>query len=77
MKNKYQKSKSINFGFPCNAFSVVGEKKGINGTFGPLYAYRVKAINLFKPKFFLAENVGGFRNANDGETFSTILNRMS
>ena len=27
------------FGFPCNDFSVVGEHKGIKGTFGPLYSY--------------------------------------
>ncbi len=50
------------FGFPCNDFSIVGEKKGINGTFGPLYSYGVKALRKFKPKWFLAENVGGLRN---------------
>ena len=61
------------FGFPCNDFSVVGEQKGINGTYGPLYAYGVKAVRFFKPRFFLAENVGGLRNSNDGKTFSLIL----
>jgi len=64
------------FGFPCNDFSVVGEKKGINGTFGPLYGYGVKTLNLFKPKWFLAENVGGLRNANEGNTFKTILKEL-
>ena len=67
---------AFSFGFPCNDFSVVGEQKGINGTYGPLYAYGVKAINIFKPKFFLAENVGGLRNANNGETFSTMLKEL-
>lgn len=65
------------FGFPCNDFSVVGEQKGIDGTYGPLYSYCVKALRLFKPKWFLAENVAGLRNANDGETFETILNEFS
>ena len=55
----------LSFGFPCNDFSAVGERKGIEGVFGPLYAYGVKALNLFKPLWFLAENVGGFRNADD------------
>ncbi len=32
----------LSFGFPCNDFSVVGEQKGIEGVFGPLYAYGVK-----------------------------------
>jgi DNA (cytosine-5)-methyltransferase 1 len=45
------------FGFPCNDFSLVGEKKGINGAFGPLYSYGIDVINRFKPKFFVAENV--------------------
>ena len=64
------------FGFPCNDFSMVGEQKGINGTFGPLYSYGVKALNLFKPMWFLAENVGGLRNANEGDTFKTILREL-
>lgn len=67
---------AFSFGFPCNDFSVVGEQKGINGTYGPLYAYGVKAIQQFKPKFFLAENVGGLRNSNDGKIFSQILNEL-
>ena len=28
---------ALAFGFPCNDYSIVGEQKGINGTFGPLY----------------------------------------
>lgn len=61
------------FGFPCNDFSVVGEQKGINGVYGPLYKFGVKALKYFAPQWFLAENVGGLRNANDGSTFSKIL----
>lgn len=61
------------FGFPCNDFSVVGQQKGIDGIFGPLYSYGVKAIKHFKPIWFLAENVGGLKNSNDGKTFSKIL----
>jgi len=47
------------YGFPCNDFSIVGEKKGLKGTFGPLYSYGVTVLNKFKPKFFIAENVKG------------------
>jgi len=67
---------ALAFGFPCNDYSVVGEQKGMDGVFGPLYEYGVKALKRFKPKWFLAENVGGLRNANDGKTFSKILNEM-
>jgi len=65
---------ALAFGFPCNDFSSVGEQKGINGKFGPLYSYGVKALRMFQPKWFFAENVSGLRNANDGKAFDTILN---
>ena len=67
---------ALAFGFPCNDFSVVGEQKGMDGVFGPLYSYGIKALKKFTPKWFLAENVGGLRNANDGRAFSAILNDM-
>ncbi len=67
---------ALAFGFPCNDFSAVGEQKGTNGHFGPLYTYGVQALDYFKPKWFLAENVGGLRNANDGEAFATILQEL-
>src|SRR5699024_5238300 len=67
---------ALAFGFPCNDFSIVGEQKGMDGVYGPLYSYGIKALNLFKPKWFLAENVGGLRNANDGKAFEQILSEM-
>lgn len=78
-KLKYKTLKNISeidalaFGFPCNDFSVVGEQKGINGVYGPLYTYCVKALKYFKPKWFLAENVGGLRNSNNGSALRMIL----
>ncbi|RHR36956.1 DNA cytosine methyltransferase [Eubacterium sp. AF19-12LB] len=67
---------ALAFGFPCNDYSVVGEQKGIDGTFGPLYSYGVKALKLFKPMWFLAENVGGLRSANKGKALTKILNEL-
>jgi len=61
------------FGFPCNDFSVVGEQRGFDGTYGPLYSYGVKVLKSHKPDWFLAENVGGLRSANEGEAFKVIL----
>lgn len=64
------------FGFPCNDFSIVGEQKGTEGHFGPLYSYGVEVLKLFQPKWFLAENVGGLSNSNDGKAFETILSEL-
>ena len=63
---------ALAFGFPCNDFSVVGEQKGFDGVFGPLYTYGVKALKRYKPLWFLAENVGGLKSANEGKAFETI-----
>lgn len=64
------------FGFPCNDFSVVGKQKGMDGVYGPLYSYGVKAISHFSPEWFIAENVSGLRNSNEGNSFQTILNDL-
>ena len=64
------------FGFPCNDFSVVGEQKGMDGVYGPLYSYGIQVLKLYRPQWFLAENVGGLRNANEGKAFSKILDEM-
>lgn len=64
------------FGFPCNDFSVVGEQRGMDGVYGPLYSYGVKVLKQYQPQWFLAENVGGLRNANDGKAFTKILDEM-
>lgn len=67
---------AFSFGFPCNDYSVVGEQKGMDGVYGPLYSYGVKVLGLYRPQWFLAENVGGLRNANDGKAFTKILDEM-
>ena len=67
---------ALAFGFPCNDFSVVGEQKGFDGKFGPLYSYGVKILRSHRPEWFLAENVGGLRSANEGNAFQVILRDM-
>lgn len=64
------------FGFPCNDYSIVGEQKGINGNFGPLYKYGVQALERFQPSWFFAENVGGLRNSNEGKAFQNIIDEL-
>ena len=48
----------------------------MDGVDVPLYSYGVKVLKLYKPQWFLAENVGGLRNANDGKAFTKILDEM-
>ena len=64
---------ALAFGFPCNDFSVVGKRAGLNGKYGLLYQYAVKALEHFKPAWFVAENVRGLASANKGSAQRQIL----
>jgi DNA (cytosine-5)-methyltransferase 1 len=66
----------FSFGFPCNDYSIVGEQKGLKGDYGPLYTYGVKVLDYHKPKWFLAENVGGLQSSDEGRAFTEILSRL-
>ena len=75
--DKFPSIDAFAFGFPCNDFSIVGEHKGIKGAYGSLYRYGYEIINRKKPKWFIAENVGGLKSANGGRTFEVILSDLA
>lgn len=64
------------FGFPCNDFSMVGDRNGIAGEYGRLYQWGVKALNHFRPLFFVAENVSGLKSSGGNSDFEHILNAL-
>lgn len=73
---KLERCDGFAFGFPCNDFSIVGETKGLDGDFGPLYTYGVKYLKCHQPMWFVAENVGGLASANGGKAFKKILKAL-
>jgi DNA (cytosine-5)-methyltransferase 1 len=73
---KISSIEGFSFGFPCNDFSLVGEQKGLEGGFGPLYKYGVQVINAFNPMWFVAENVSGLQSSNEGRAFQQILEEL-
>lgn len=60
-------------GFPCQAFSQAGLKKGFNDTRGTLFFDIHRVLAHHNPKAFLLENVKQLRGHNKGETLRTIL----
>lgn len=60
-------------GFPCQAFSIAGKRKGFEETRGTLFFDIARIIKEKKPKAFFLENVKGFRNHDKGRTLETIL----
>lgn len=61
-------------GFPCQAFSVAGERKGFKDTRGTLFFDIERILEEKRPKAFLLENVKGLIGHDGGKTFKTILN---
>jgi len=59
-------------GFPCQDFSVAGKRRGFNSKRGNLYKSMIEVIKKTKPTLFLAENVKGLLNINDGTAIEII-----
>lgn len=64
---------ALAFGFPCNDFSVVGKRAGLNGKYGLLYDFGIKALEYFQPDWFVAENVRGLLSSDKGAAQKKIL----
>lgn len=60
-------------GFPCQAFSIAGKRKGFDDTRGTLFFEIARILQNKKPRYFLLENVKGLLNHDKGKTFQTIL----
>lgn len=63
-------------GFPCQAFSISGKKKGFEDSRGTLFFDVARIIKEKKPKAFLLENVKGLLNHRSGKTLETIINTL-
>lgn len=60
-------------GFPCQAFSQAGLKKGFKDTRGTMFFEIARILDHHKPKAILLENVKGLRGHDKGKTFKTIV----
>lgn len=59
-------------GFPCQAFSVAGHRKGFEDTRGTLFFDVARIAKYHKPKLIFLENVKGFKNHDKGNTFKVV-----
>lgn len=62
----------VSGGFPCQAFSYAGKKMGFEDARGTLFFEFARAIKEISPKVFIAENVRGLLNHDDGKTLESI-----
>lgn len=67
----------VSGGYPCQAFSYAGKKEGLQDARGTLFYHFGKILEQLKPKMFLAENVKGLVNHDNGQTLETMMNVFS
>lgn len=63
-------------GFPCQAFSIIGDKKGFRDTRGTLFFEIERILRAKKPKAFLLENVKNLVSHDSGNTFRVIISTL-
>jgi DNA (cytosine-5)-methyltransferase 1 len=64
-------------GFPCQAFSMAGKRKGFEDTRGTLFFNVAEFIKINQPKCFILENVKGLLSHDGGKTFQTIISLLT
>jgi len=63
-------------GFPCQAFSIAGKRKGFKDTRGSLFFEIARIAKEKRPSILFLENVKGLFSHDKGETFRTILSSL-
>lgn len=63
-------------GFPCQAFSIMGNRRGFEDTRGTLFFEVASILRKHRPKAFLLENVKQLVTHDKGRTFETILTTL-
>ena len=60
-------------GFPCQAFSIAGKRRGFDETRGTLFFDVARILKDKKPSYFILENVKGLLSHDTGRTIRVII----
>ncbi len=66
----------LNAGFPCQAFSVAGYRKGFDDERGNLFFEIIRILEAKRPKAILLENVKNLETHDHGNTFKVIKEQL-
>ncbi len=64
-------------GFPCQAFSIAGNKGGLDDARGTLFYDIARIAKEKRPKHLLLENVKGLLSHDNGRTFKLIISTFA
>lgn len=63
-------------GFPCQAFSIIGNRHGFTDTRGTLFFDIERILRAKRPKAFLLENVKQLTTHDKGRTLKVVLDHL-
>lgn len=63
-------------GFPCQSFSIAGNRGGFNDTRGTLFFDIARLAQQRQPRLLVLENVKGLLSHDEGRTFRTVINTL-
>ncbi len=63
-------------GFPCQTFSVIGQRKGMQDERGQIIYGLIKIMLDKNLKYFILENVKGLTSHDNGNSLKVILNEL-
>ena len=73
--NKYKNKVDLFVGgSPCQSFSIIGKRKGLEDARGTLFFEYARLVKEIEPKVFIYENVSGMLSHDNGNTWSIIEN---
>jgi DNA (cytosine-5)-methyltransferase 1 len=64
-------------GFPCQAFSIMGHRRGFKDTRGTLFFDIARILDEKKPRAFVLENVKTLAGHQNGKTIGVILETLN
>ncbi len=74
---KFKNIDLLSAGFPCQSYSIAGNRRGLKDERGQLIYDVFRALKDCKPKYFLLENVKGLLSIDKGKTFKNILSELN
>jgi DNA (cytosine-5)-methyltransferase 1 len=63
-------------GFPCQPFSIAGEKKGFDDKRSNVFWKIIEILEKHKPEIIILENVKNLKSHDKGNTYKTIENKL-
>lgn len=63
-------------GFPCQSFSIAGQRRGFDDTRGSLFFEIARIAKEKRPRYLLLENVKGLLSHDKGKTLHTIISTL-